>query len=75
MYPGAKLRVLYECFPMSLIVEAAGGKASNGRKRILDLVPDKIHSRSGIFLGTAAEVDAVEAAYQKMDGEKANGTK
>ncbi|TPX31321.1 fructose-bisphosphatase [Synchytrium microbalum] len=67
MYPGAKLRILYECFPMSLIVEAAGGKASNGRKRILDLIPEKIHARSGIFLGTAAEVDAIEAAYKKLD--------
>ncbi|TPX49412.1 fructose-bisphosphatase [Synchytrium endobioticum] len=70
MYPSAKLRVLYECFPMSLIVEAAGGKASDGRRRILDLVPDMIHSRSGIFLGTAAEVDAIEIAYRKMDGGK-----
>jgi fructose-1,6-bisphosphatase I len=65
MYPSAKLRMLYECFPMAMIVEAAGGKASTGKKRILDLVPDHIHARSSIFLGTVSEVEAVEAWYSK----------
>ncbi|KAJ3160009.1 hypothetical protein HDU86_001274 [Geranomyces michiganensis] len=67
LYPGAKLRILYECFPMALLVEAAGGKASTGRKRMLDVVPDKLHARSGIVLGTAAEVDAIEARYMELD--------
>jgi fructose-1,6-bisphosphatase I len=67
MYPQGKLRLLYECFPMSLLVEAAGGKASNGRQRILDLQATEIHARSAIFLGTKEEVEAVEAYYKKMD--------
>ena len=65
LYPGAKLRMLYECFPMALIIEAAGGKASNGKQRILDLVPKSIHDRSPIFLGTAQEVDAIEQWFKK----------
>ncbi|KAJ3005051.1 hypothetical protein HKX48_000904 [Thoreauomyces humboldtii] len=67
LYPGAKLRILYECFPMALIIEAAGGKASTGRGRMLDVVPDKLHARSGIVCGTSEEVDAVEERYKKMD--------
>ncbi|EGF80267.1 hypothetical protein BATDEDRAFT_16722 [Batrachochytrium dendrobatidis JAM81] len=65
LYPGAKLRMLYECFPMALLVEAAGGKASNGTTRILDLVPKAIHDRSCIFLGTSSEVDAIEEWFAK----------
>ncbi|EPZ33375.1 Fructose-1,6-bisphosphatase domain-containing protein [Rozella allomycis CSF55] len=47
-----KLRLLYECFPMAMILEQAGGKASTGRDRILDIVPDDIHARSPIVLGS-----------------------
>lgn len=65
LYPGAKLRMLYECFPMAMLVEAAGGKASNGRERILDLIPKHIHDRSPIFLGTTEEVEAIEAWFRK----------
>ncbi|KAI8826189.1 fructose-1,6-bisphosphatase class 1/Sedoheputulose-1,7-bisphosphatase [Fimicolochytrium jonesii] len=70
LYPGAKLRILYECFPMALLIEAAGGKASTGRQRMLDIVPDKLHARSGIVLGTAEEVEAVEGWYRKVDAGK-----
>ncbi|KAJ3057513.1 Fructose-1,6-bisphosphatase [Rhizophlyctis rosea] len=71
LYPGGKLRVLYECFPMALLIEAAGGKASTGRGRILDLVPDQIHARSPIVLGTKEEVEAVEEWYRKTNAGKA----
>ena len=67
MYPGGKLRMLYECFPMAKLVEAAGGKASNGHKRMLDLTPSAIHDRSGIFLGTSEEVDKIEALYRQFN--------
>lgn len=60
-----KLRVLYECFPMAFIMEQAGGKASTGSKRILDLVPTAIHDRSPIFLGSKEDVEDVEKVYQK----------
>ena len=65
LYPGAKLRMLYEAFPMSMLVEAAGGKATNGKDRILDLPPNGIHARSPIFLGTGSEVDAIDQWFIK----------
>ena len=62
--PAGKLRVLYECFPMSFILEQAGGKASTGRGRMLDHTPKGIHDRSGIFLGSKEDVEAIEALYK-----------
>jgi len=55
--PTGKLRTLYECFPMAHIVENAGGKATDGEKDILDIVPTGLHVRSPIFLGSADDVD------------------
>ncbi|AMD18502.1 HBL400Wp [Eremothecium sinecaudum] len=53
-----KLRLLYEAFPMAFLVEQAGGKAVNDKgERILDLVPEHIHDKSSIWLGSVAEVD------------------
>ena len=60
-----KLRVLYECFPMAFIVEKAGGKATTGKGRILDLVPDSIHMRSPIALGSKLDVEEYEEFYRK----------
>ncbi|KAJ3341824.1 Fructose-1,6-bisphosphatase [Gonapodya sp. JEL0774] len=60
-----KLRVLYECFPMAFVVEKAGGKATTGDKRVLDLVPTSIHDRSPIWLGSADDVTDVEQSYKK----------
>jgi fructose-1,6-bisphosphatase I len=59
--PG-KLRLLYEANPMSLIVERAGGKATDGKTAILDLQPTKLHQRVPVVLGSANEVDQVVAA-------------
>jgi len=58
--PG-KLRLLYEANPMSLIVERAGGKATDGQTAILDLQPTKLHQRVPVVLGSANEVDHVVA--------------
>jgi fructose-1,6-bisphosphatase I len=66
LYPGGKLRLLYECFPMALLVEACGGKASNGKTRILDLKAKDIHDRSPIYLGNAEEVEAIEQWFRKF---------
>jgi fructose-1,6-bisphosphatase I len=52
-----KLRLMYEAAPMALLIEKAGGKASDGYQRILDIVPNDIHQRVGVVLGSAAEVD------------------
>ena len=56
--PG-KLRLMYEANPMAFIVEQAGGLATNGHERILDIVPTKLHQRVSVMLGSAAEVRRV----------------
>src|SRR4030095_10537323 len=58
--PQGKLRLLYECFPMAFIVEQAGGKASDGYRRILDIEPTELHQRGPIFMGSKTMVDKVE---------------
>ncbi|HTI57743.1 class 1 fructose-bisphosphatase [Mucilaginibacter sp.] len=50
--PKGKLRLVYECNPMAFIIEQAGGKASNGYERILDLEVTELHQRSAIFIGS-----------------------
>jgi|TARA_B100000524_G_scaffold48302_1_gene22826 fructose-1,6-bisphosphatase I len=66
--PKGKLRVLYEGFPMALIVETAGGIASTGMfngsvQRMLDLVPANIHDRCPVILGAPRDVNVVLAKY------------
>jgi fructose-1,6-bisphosphatase I len=56
--PG-KLRLMYEANPMSFIVEQAGGAATNGKQRILDIQPSKLHERVAVFLGSKNEVELV----------------
>jgi fructose-1,6-bisphosphatase I len=56
--PG-KLRLMYEANPMAFIVEQAGGAATNGRERILDLQPGKLHERVSVVLGSRQEVQRV----------------
>lgn len=55
-----KLRLLYECNPMAFITEQAGGKASDGVSRILEIVPTELHERTPFFCGSANMVDKVE---------------
>ncbi|MCL4114886.1 UNVERIFIED_CONTAM: hypothetical protein GTU68_036709 [Idotea baltica] len=50
--PNGKLRLLYECNPMAMIMEQAGGLASNGYKRILDIEPSELHERVPFFCGS-----------------------
>ncbi|XP_011293210.1 fructose-1,6-bisphosphatase 1 isoform X1 [Musca domestica] len=63
--PNGKLRLLYECNPMAYLMEQAGGLASNGKIPILDIVPQKIHERSPIFLGSKLDVEEALSYYQK----------
>nr|MBF0682027.1 class 1 fructose-bisphosphatase [Pseudomonas sp.] len=56
--PG-KLRLMYEANPMSFIIEQAGGAATNGRQRILDIQPTSLHQRVPVFLGSKEEVERV----------------
>ncbi|KAL5714952.1 fructose-bisphosphatase [Ranunculus cassubicifolius] len=61
--PSGKLRVLYEVFPMSFLIEQAGGQSFTGKERALDLVPKKIHERSPIFLGSYDDVQEIIELY------------
>ena len=54
--PSGKLRLLYECNPLAYIVEQAGGAATDGRQRILDVKPTELHQRSAYFIGSRADV-------------------
>ncbi|CAO97983.1 class 1 fructose-bisphosphatase [Erwinia tasmaniensis] len=59
-HPQGKLRLLYECNPMAFLAEQAGGKASDGKNRILDLVPETLHQRSPFFVGNDHMVNDTE---------------
>ncbi|PIL24191.1 hypothetical protein GSI_13944 [Ganoderma sinense ZZ0214-1] len=65
-----KLRLLYEAFPMALLTEQAGGVATTGTQRILDIVPKGIHERCPVFLGSREDVQDLMKFYE---AEKTNG--
>jgi len=58
--PNGKLRLLYECNPMAFIIEQAGGIASDGLNRILDIVPTELHQRTSIIIGSPKMVKIAE---------------
>lgn len=58
--PGGKLRLLYECNPFAFIIEVAGGIATNGKQRILEVIPEKLHQRSTLFIGSKGMMDELE---------------
>ena len=58
-HPDGKLRLMYECNPMSFIVEAAGGLATDGTKRILEILPESLHQKTPIFIGSKDDVKMV----------------
>jgi fructose-1,6-bisphosphatase I len=62
--PG-KLRLMYEANPMAFLVEQAGGAATNGKQRILDLQPSKLHERVAVFLGSKNEVERVTGYHNE----------
>lgn len=59
--PNGKLRLLYECNPMAFLVEQAGGKATTGSQRIMELKPTELHQRTPIFIGSADMVTEIES--------------
>ncbi len=59
-HPEGKLRLLYECNPIAFIAEQAGGRASNGSKRIVDLQPTELHQRTPLFVGSPLMVKHME---------------
>ena len=71
MYPGTtdkpkgKLRLLYECNPFAFIIERAGGKATNGKERILDLEPKELHQRTPLFIGSKEMMEELETHLKR----------
>ncbi len=63
--PNGKLRLLYECNPMAFIAEQAGGKASDGFRRILDIEPTELHQRAPFFCGNREMVEKAEEFMAK----------
>lgn len=64
---GGKLRLMYEANPMALLVEQAGGAATDGRSRILDLQPAKLHQRVAVILGSKNEVERVTSYHLRPE--------
>jgi fructose-1,6-bisphosphatase I len=61
---GGKLRLMYEANPMAMLVEQAGGAATTGRERILDVQPSALHQRVPVILGSKNEVERVSSYHQ-----------
>jgi len=64
--PG-RLRLMYEANPMALLIEQAGGYASTGRERLLDIVPTDLHQRVAVVLGSKHEVERIERYHREYD--------
>ena len=63
--PNGKLRLLYEAAPLAFIAEQAGGYASDGRRRILDIVPEELHQKTPLYLGSQQDVHECEQFIQE----------
>ncbi|MDC9620906.1 class 1 fructose-bisphosphatase [Xenorhabdus sp. XENO-7] len=68
-HPTGKLRLLYECNPIAFLAEQAGGKASDGKNRILDITPTQLHQRVPFFVGTESMVEKAESFMAEFPGE------
>ena len=66
-YPDGKLRLMYEANPMAFLVEQAGGRATDGARRILDVEPSSLHQRTPLFIGSTPLVEAAERFLRGED--------
>ncbi|QQQ01456.1 class 1 fructose-bisphosphatase [Lysobacter enzymogenes] len=67
---GGKLRLMYEANPMAMLVEQAGGAASTGRQRMLEVQPTGLHQRVPVFLGSKREVETAVRYHHEFDAEQ-----
>ncbi|MEO1621615.1 MAG: class 1 fructose-bisphosphatase, partial [Cyanobacteria bacterium J06632_3] len=76
LYPGTlknphgKLRLLYESAPLAFLAEQAGGKATTGEQPILDVIPDQLHTRTPLIIGSIEDVQLVESFIQERKREQ-----
>ncbi|MCH5374072.1 MAG: hypothetical protein JJ992_08850, partial [Planctomycetes bacterium] len=66
-HPRGKLRLLYEANPVAFIAEQAGGRATDGQRRILDLTPTSIHQRTSLVVGGCMEMDELERCIPVLE--------
>lgn len=75
LYPGTvkkpegKIRLLYESAPLAFLIEQAGGRASTGTQEIMDVVPEKIHQRTPLIIGSKDDVALVESFIEKQENQ------
>lgn len=69
--PQGKLRLMYECNPMAFIIEQAGGVASDGFRRILDIEPIELHQRTAVYIGSRKMVEMVESLLAEQQAKVA----
>ena len=72
--PDGKLRLLYECAPLAFVAEQAGGRASTGTQRVLDIRPTQLHQRSPLIIGSAGDVALAERFVQEKPAAAATGS-
>jgi fructose-1,6-bisphosphatase I len=65
--PSGKLRLLYEAAPLAFLAEQAGGYASDGKQRILDIIPTHLHQRTPLYIGNRSLVEMAEEYIRKYD--------
>jgi fructose-1,6-bisphosphatase I len=63
--PEGKLRLLYETAPLAFLIEQAGGRASTGTENLMDVVPEKLHTRTPLVIGSKEDVALVESFIQE----------
>jgi fructose-1,6-bisphosphatase I len=63
--PRGKLRLMCEAAPLAMIVEAAGGMATDGKMRILDIEPQELHQRVPLFIGSKKDVEKIIEVYRE----------
>ena len=69
--PRGKLRLLYECAPLAMIAEQAGGGATTGKMRVMDIRPESVHQRIPFAIGSRYEIGVYEDAYRNVEKAKA----
>lgn len=69
-HKAGKLRLLYEANPMGWLIEQAGGAATNGRQRILDIQPSQLHERVSVVLGSKNEVERITQYHLEADAQQ-----
>jgi fructose-1,6-bisphosphatase I len=69
--PNGKLRLLYECSPLAFLVEQAGGAASDGEQRILEIQPTELHQRAPLFIGSKKMVEKAMSMVKRAEPVKA----